>query len=90
MTADRVAVDGGRFSAPGVERQISLGELAAEAYVAKNLPPAFEPGLEASSFFEPPNFTFPFGTHIVAVEVDRETGHVEIKKYVAVDAARRA
>jgi aerobic carbon-monoxide dehydrogenase large subunit len=44
-----------------------------------------EPGLEASSFFEPSNCTFPFGTHIVAVEVDRDTGQVNILKYVAVD-----
>jgi carbon-monoxide dehydrogenase large subunit len=53
--------------------------------VAKNLPRGFEPGLEASTFFEPENFTFPFGAHIVAVEIDRETGDVEIIKYVAVD-----
>jgi carbon-monoxide dehydrogenase large subunit len=59
--------------------------MAGEAYVAKNLPAGFEPGLEASSFFEPQNFTFPFGAHIVAVEIDRETGHVSITKYVAVD-----
>src|SRR5205823_7330703 len=56
-----------------------------EAYVAKNLPAGLEPGLEASSFFEPQNFTFPFGTHIVAVDVDRDTGRVKITKYVAVD-----
>jgi carbon-monoxide dehydrogenase large subunit len=59
--------------------------LAAEAYVAKNLPPGFEPGLEASSFFEPPNCTFSFGTHLVAAEVDRDTGEVKLVKYVAVD-----
>ena len=85
VTADRVAFEDGRFSAPGVDKQLSLGELAGEAFVAKNLPPGFEPGLEASSFYEPANFTFPFGTHIVAVEIDRDTGRVDIKKYVAVD-----
>jgi carbon-monoxide dehydrogenase large subunit len=53
--------------------------------VAKNIPKNWEPGLEASSFFEPPNCTYPFGTHIVAVEIDRDTGVVEIVKYVAVD-----
>jgi carbon-monoxide dehydrogenase large subunit len=67
------------------ENEIGWGQLASEAYVAKNLPPGFEPGLEASSFFEPPNCTFPFGTHIVAVEVDRETGQVKVLKYTAVD-----
>ena len=53
--------------------------------MAKSLPPGVEPGLEASSFFEPGNFTYPFGAHICAVDVDRETGQVAIKKYVAVD-----
>jgi carbon-monoxide dehydrogenase large subunit len=85
VSEDKVSFSDGRFSAPGVERKLSTGELAAESYVAKHLPPGLEPGLEASSFFEPPNFTFPFGTHIVAVEIDKDTGRVQIKKYVAVD-----
>jgi carbon-monoxide dehydrogenase large subunit len=85
-TEDYVVFDQGVFRAPGISnREIGWGELAAEAYVAKQLPPGFEPGLEASSFYEPENFTFPFGTHICAVEVDRDTGHVAITKYVAVD-----
>jgi carbon-monoxide dehydrogenase large subunit len=85
-TSDHVDFENGTFSSPGVtSRQIGWPELAAEAYVAKNLPAGLEPGLEASSFFEPQNFTFPFGTHIVAVDVDRDTGQVKITKYVAVD-----
>jgi len=75
----------GAFGAKGKDKSIGWKELAAEAYVAKNLPPDLEPGLEASSFFEPKNCTFPFGTHIVAVEVDRETGDVKFIKYIAVD-----
>src|SRR6202007_1048492 len=55
------------------------------AYTARNIPRGFEPGLEATHFFEPSNFTFPFGTHIASVEVDGETGEVKIDKYVAVD-----
>jgi carbon-monoxide dehydrogenase large subunit len=85
VPADRVEFASGRFSAAGVDRQLTWAELAGEAFVAKNLPRGFEPGLEASSFFEPENFTFPFGTHIVAVEIDKDTGQVAIKKYVAVD-----
>jgi carbon-monoxide dehydrogenase large subunit len=81
--ADDVQFENGRFSAKG--RSLTWGELAPEAYVAKNLPADFEPGLEASTFFEPKNFTFPFGTHIAAVEVDRATGEVSIRKYIAVD-----
>ena len=85
-TADHVVFEGGTFRAPGVsDRVIRWPELAGEAYVAKNLPAGVEPGLEASSFFEPQNFTFPFGTHIVAVDVDRDTGQVKITKYAAVD-----
>jgi aerobic carbon-monoxide dehydrogenase large subunit len=76
----------GKFFVSGnPNNAIGWGQLASEAYVAKNLPPGFEPGLEASSFFEPPNCTYPFGTHIVAVEVDRDTGQVKFLKYVAVD-----
>jgi carbon-monoxide dehydrogenase large subunit len=67
------------------KKSIGWPQLAGEAYVAKNIPAGFEPGLEASAFYEPPNCTFPFGTHIVAVEIDRETGQVKIVKYVAVD-----
>ncbi len=85
-TADHVEFANGTFSSPGVtNREIPWAELAGAAYIAKSLPAGFEPGLEASSFFEPSNFTFPFGTHICAVDVDRDTGHVAIKKYIAVD-----
>lgn len=76
----------GRFALKGsTGKQLAWTDLAVEAYVAKNLPAGFEPGLEASAFFEPENFTFPFGTHICAVDVDRDTGAVRIVKYIAVD-----
>src|SRR5438093_8446686 len=85
-TADHVEFANGTFTSPGVtNREIPWAELAGAAYVAKSLPAGLEPGLEASSFFEPSNFTFPFGTHICAVDIDRETGHVSFTKYVAVD-----
>jgi carbon-monoxide dehydrogenase large subunit len=48
-------------------------------------PPNTEPGLVSTHFWEPPNFTFPFGAHMVITEVDRDTGAVAIKRYVAVD-----
>ncbi len=75
----------GRLSAKGGKKSIAFGELVMAAYTARNIPPAFEPGLEATHFFEPSNFTFPFGCHVCAVEVDAETGEVKIEKYVAVD-----
>ena len=83
---EQVTFEDGRFGLKGgTGKSLAWTDLAAEAYVAKNLPAGFEPGLEASAFFEPENFTFPFGTHICAVDVDRDTGHVRIVKYVAVD-----
>jgi len=85
-TPRNVQIKAGRFQAKGNARKaLTWAELAAESYVAKNIPPDFEPGLEASAFFEPKNCTYPFGTHIVAVEVDRDTGEVRIVKYAAVD-----
>ena len=54
-------------------------------YYLEDLPEGMEPGLEATSFFDPKNFTWPFGTHIVTVEVEVDTGAVKILRYVAVD-----
>jgi carbon-monoxide dehydrogenase large subunit len=68
---------------------VAFGEVVGAAYVAKALPPGVEPGLDATTFFEPTNFTFPFGTHICVVEVDGETGDVKLLKYVAVDDCGR-
>lgn len=64
---------------------LSIQEVALAAHLAKELPPDTEPGLSATYFFEPKNFTFPFGTHIVVVEIDRETGDIKFLRYVAVD-----
>jgi carbon-monoxide dehydrogenase large subunit len=85
-TSKQVEYKGGRFFVRGRSaKALTWKELAAEAYNAKNIPKGFEPGLEASSFFEPPNCTFPFGTHIAAVQIDRETGEIQLRKYIAVD-----
>ena len=73
------------YSKADPKKFVSFNDLVSAAYVAKTLPPGVEPGLEATTFFEPTNFTFPFGTHICVVEIDRDTGDVKLKKYVAVD-----
>ncbi|WP_041975525.1 glyceraldehyde dehydrogenase subunit alpha [Pyrinomonas methylaliphatogenes] len=70
---------------PNGKKSVSLKDVALAAHLAKDLPPDMEPGLSATYFFEPKNFTFPFGTHIVVVEIDRETGDVKFLRYVAVD-----
>jgi aerobic carbon-monoxide dehydrogenase large subunit len=67
------------------KKSIAFGEVVAAAYTAKKLPPNMEPGLDATSFFEPSNFTFPFGAHVCMVEIDKDTGDVHLLKYVAVD-----
>ena len=64
---------------------VTLQDVALAAHLAKDLPPDMEPGLSATYFFEPKNFTFPFGTHLVVVEIERETGEVKFLRYVAVD-----
>ena len=77
---------GGNFFVKGSpSRAKSFGEVSLAAYLAHNLPPDMEPGLEATTFFNPANFVFPFGVHIATVEVDIETGHVSLLRYVAVD-----
>jgi carbon-monoxide dehydrogenase large subunit len=83
---DRVEWDGQRFTVRGdYAKSKAIAEIAMAAYAATDLPAGMEPGLEATSFFDPPNFTWPFGTHIAVVEVDRDTGQVTIKRYAAVD-----
>ena len=77
---------GGNFFVKGSpSRTKSFAEVSLAAYLAHNLPPDMEPGLEATTFFNPSNFVFPFGVHIAIVEVDTETGHVTLQRYLAVD-----
>jgi carbon-monoxide dehydrogenase large subunit len=74
----------GKFSVKGSpDKSKALGEVAFAAY--GQLPAGMEQGLDAVAYFEPPNFVWPFGAHVCAVEVDPETGSVDILKYVAVD-----
>jgi carbon-monoxide dehydrogenase large subunit len=80
-----VAFDQGRFYVKGSPDNVkTLGEVAFASYGA-GLPEGMEQGLEAVTYFDPPNFVWPFGAHICVVEVDLETGGVDMKKYVAVD-----
>jgi carbon-monoxide dehydrogenase large subunit len=76
----------GRFQVAGApDRAKTIPEIAFSAWTAHNLPEGVEPGLEETAVWDPPNFTFPSGTHICVVEVDEQTGTVQIVKYVAVD-----
>jgi carbon-monoxide dehydrogenase large subunit len=76
----------GKFFVKGVpDRHKTIQDIALLANVAWNLPAGMEAGLEATSFYDPPNFVYPFGAHVAVVEVDPETGRVDLKRYVAVD-----
>ena len=85
LDAQQVTLVGGACVDESSGKSVSLREIAAAAYRPMKLPPDTQPGLVATHFWEPPNFTFPFGAHVVITEVDRETGKVEIRRYVAVD-----
>jgi carbon-monoxide dehydrogenase large subunit len=86
VSPDDLEYEGGTFTVKGVpDRTKTMPELAFAAWTAHSLPEGTEPGLEAHSVYDPPNFTYPFGSHICVVEIDAETGAVEIVKYVAVD-----
>ena len=64
---------------------MTLKEIAFAAWTAHNLPEGVEPGLEATYVYDPPNFSWPSGAHVAIVEVDTETGAVELLRYIAVD-----
>jgi carbon-monoxide dehydrogenase large subunit len=71
--------------ASDVSQSIPLSQVVTAAYDYKQPIREMEPGLEATSFFEPSGCTFPFGTHVAVVEVDPQTGAVSFLRYVAVD-----
>ncbi len=85
-SADDLQYEGGAFTVAGSpDKSMPLAAIAFEAFTAHNLPDGMEPNLEAHVTYDPPNFSWPFGTHMCTVEVDTETGRVEVLDYVAVD-----
>jgi carbon-monoxide dehydrogenase large subunit len=77
----------GTFS--GGDGSITTKEIALQAWTAHDLPDGMEPGLTSSSVYDPANFSWPAGTHVAVVEVDTETGSVDLRRYVAVDDVGR-
>src|SRR5438105_12526885 len=74
----------GQFQVKGFPgKAVPFGQVALTAYVPHKYPEGLEPGLEETSFYDPSNFCFPFGAHACVVEVDRDTGHVKLLRYVA-------
>jgi carbon-monoxide dehydrogenase large subunit len=85
LESESVKFAGGVCTDETSGKSVTFAEMAVAAYHAKKLPPNTEPGLVSTHFWEPPNFTFPFGAHIVITDVDRETGNIHIRRYVCVD-----
>jgi carbon-monoxide dehydrogenase large subunit len=81
-----IEYDDGKFFVKGSPDNVkSIQDVTLMATLAWDLPEGMDPGFEESQFYDPPNFVYPFGTHIAVVEVDPITGTVELKRYVAVD-----
>ncbi|MCH8020027.1 xanthine dehydrogenase family protein molybdopterin-binding subunit [candidate division KSB1 bacterium] len=84
-SADDLEFADGSWTVKGTDKSVTFADVALTAYVPHDYPEDLEPGLEDNAFWDPKNFTFPFGTHICSVEIDPDTGKVKILKYVAVD-----
>ena len=77
--------DGKFFVKGSPDKARTIQDIALMANVAWNLPEGMEAGLEATTFYDPPNFVFPYGAHLAVVEVDASTGQVELTGYTALD-----
>ena len=82
---DDVEFEKGVFRVVGTDKETSLGDVAMTAYVPHDYPEDLEPGLDETAFYDPANFTFPAGAHVVEVEVDPETGRVELVQVTCAD-----
>jgi carbon-monoxide dehydrogenase large subunit len=81
-----IAFEDGEYQVVGApDRSMTIQDVAGASYLAHDIPDDTEPGLEATSFFDPDNFVFPFGLHAAVVEVDPDTGEIEFDTYLAVD-----
>lgn len=81
-----IEFENGELKVAGTDKSVSFSEVAMAAYVPHNYPlDVLEPGLEETAFYDPKNFTFPAGCHICEVEVDPDTGVVEVVRFVAAD-----
>ena len=83
--ADDVALVGGRYQVKGAPASaVTLAQIAAASY-GEGLPAGIESGLEATDFARPPQLVYPFGAHVAVVEVDRDTGEIQVRRFVSVD-----
>ena len=75
----------GKWTVKGTDKSVAFGDVSLTAYVPHNYPEGLEPGLDETSFYDPANFTYPFGAHMAVVEVDSDTGKVDLKRFIACD-----
>ncbi|MGH6968569.1 MAG: xanthine dehydrogenase family protein molybdopterin-binding subunit [Stellaceae bacterium] len=76
----------GKFTVAGTDKSKTFGEIALAAYIPHNYPlETLEPGLDETAYYDPKNFTFPSGAHIAEVEIDPDTGTVELVNFTAAD-----
>ena len=75
----------GKWTVKGTDKSVAFGDVSLTAYVPHNYPEGLEPGLDETSFYDPANFTYPFGAHMAVVEVDPDTGKVDLKRFISCD-----
>ena len=81
-----IVFEDGKFSVTGTDKAKTFGEIAFSAYVPHNYPlETLEPGLEETAFYDPANFTYPAGAYACEVEVDPDTGRVEVQSFTCAD-----
>jgi carbon-monoxide dehydrogenase large subunit len=85
VSPDDLQYENGAFTVAGTDKSMTVQDAALHTFTAHDLPDGMEPGLEATFVYDPPNFSWPGGAHVCVVEVDPETGDVELRRYVAVD-----
>ncbi len=84
VSEDDLVWETGKFSVKGApQKSKTIQDIAFAAYT--NHPQGMEAGLEAVDYYDPPNLTFPFGSYICVVDIDRGTGEVKVRRFVAVD-----
>jgi len=74
-----------KWTVKGTDKSVAFGDVALQAYLAHNYPEGLEPGLNETSYYDPANFTYPFGAHMAVVEVDPDTGKVDLKRFITCD-----
>ena len=85
-SVDDIEIDGANYFVKGSpDRVKTIQEIAFAIDLAFDPPEGMEPYLDETAYYDTPNCTWPFGTHIATVEIDEETGHVELVRYLAVD-----